>query len=249
MISETAAQLFNRLCDKPNLSDLDGKIFFKQKDDIFFAEFAGNESCGKTELMLNSIVNTIMPKEWNNLCIKGMNYTAIVIDLAYKFPAIRLITLLENRIKLFSESNNCELDIDCFVKDCLSRFYKFVCNSTSDFINVLSYIPQFVNENPGVCLVAIDNIEVFYWIDKVKGSRSNFAIEKLLRVLVVELKINVIICRTILFEEKNEYKKSFDIPKYNLNLILKSNNLFVCSSKNYSQITTFTIDRNGVKYL
>ena len=235
--------------DKPHFSDLDPKIFYQQRD-IYLVELAGNENCGKTELMLHLIINTIMPEEWNSLNFGGKKCTAIVLDLAYKFPMLRLITLLENRLKLMMESKSCEIDTESFVHDCLCRLYKFNCNSTLELVDVLNYIPQFVNENPTVCLLAIDNIEAFYWIDKLKGLRSYSAIEKALKVLVLELKINIIICRTTLFKEKSDLKKVFELPQFNFYLLPKGNNMFVCSSRGSKNIiNTFIIDKNGVNYL
>ena len=206
--------MFVRLSTKPALEEIDGRFFIPSqcKNKTRVIECYGDEGCGKTEVLLHFVVNTILPDRWEHLNIGGQNAVAIFIDLDYKFPMIRLISLLEQRLIACSESTEkCESSSNQFVKSCLERFYKVNCHSTLQFVITLYSLNKFINNRPDTSLILIDNILSFHWIDKYehankKGSQDIYQMEvvEALRKLISNFGLNVILSRPVLFADDSK---------------------------------------------
>ncbi|CAM6102462.1 unnamed protein product [Calypogeia fissa] len=61
-------------------------------------EIAGPPGSGKTELLLQSVVSCILPKEWEGISLGGSEKPVLYLDLDCRFDIRRLVHLLESRI-------------------------------------------------------------------------------------------------------------------------------------------------------
>lgn len=218
---ETAAQLFARLSSRPCLDDIEQKLFRRNKTK--FVEILGGEGSGKTELLLCLIVNTIIPKQWNGIELGGIGSCVLFIDTDYKFPFIRFISLIEQRLicKCLTKIDNRNIsDIDTgeFVKSCLRNFYKVNCSSMLQINETLKSLQSFLGDNPDTILILIDNITTYYWSEKFHSKQDVYnhveAFNQLIKDLVDVNNLSVVVTRNQLEESTNHnYEKFASLTK------------------------------------
>ncbi|XP_032234876.1 DNA repair protein XRCC2 [Nematostella vectensis] len=193
MAAENAAQLFSRLGSKQSLDGLDKKLFVDIPDGIKagdVVEFYGKEGCGKTEMLLHLAANCIMPRSWHELYLGGKGVSVIFIDTDYHFQILRLIAIMEYRVKTaferheerHKEQTN-EKDVkmkdigktaesETLIKQCLTRLFIVRCNSSVELLATLLSMEQLIICKPEICVMMIDSLSAFYWVDRSSGGES-----------------------------------------------------------------------------
>jgi hypothetical protein len=81
------------------------------------------------------------------LQVHGHSVGALFIDLDGRFPLMRLVAILENRLRKSWKSNLGELaaeDCERFVRECLARFFLVRCNGYLNFLATLLSLEAFL---------------------------------------------------------------------------------------------------------
>ncbi|XP_021378520.1 DNA repair protein XRCC2-like [Mizuhopecten yessoensis] len=219
--SETGAQLLARLGSRPDISKVEPILFpmgLKGKDVL---ELYGSEGCGKTEMLLHIACSLILPKTWRGWNFGGCGASLIFIDTDYKFSILRLVTLLEKRITHFVEHNqqvtlseNSEAtfnptsrDIEVVIKESLERLNVLQCKSSLQLLATLHSLEARISTNPDICVIMIDSISAFYWLDRCTGGESVTAQETVMNLIVDILSHLVNDYNLVLLATKSAYFK------------------------------------------
>ncbi|XP_056375577.1 DNA repair protein XRCC2 [Hyla sarda] len=173
--AESGTQLLARLEGRASLKDLEPLLFASGdcplQGDII--EFHGPEGSGKTEMFCHLISRCILPASDG-----GLQVEVVYIDTDYHFDMLRLVTILEHRLSKSDEET---------VKQCLGRFFLVYCNSSVQLLLTLYSLENMFCSRPSLCLLIVDSLSSFYWIDRNNGgetiSRQEFNIRKCIELL------------------------------------------------------------------
>ncbi len=187
------SQLLLDGCRRKPLGDLGiplfGRINLTQTNAV--VEITGEEGSGKTELLLHALVSCILPEVWHGVALGGAEAAAVFFDCDYRFSLLRLITVLESRIK--SAVVGADLDValsssthssagsattasaapisidtdayDSLISECLARLFVFRCSSSLEFLATLQSLWGLLDLNPAIRLICLDSIAALYWFD------------------------------------------------------------------------------------
>jgi DNA-repair protein XRCC2 len=121
-------------------------------------EFHGPEGTGKTEMLYHVTARCILPKSEG-----GLEVEVLFIDTDYHFDMLRLVTILEHRLSHSSEET---------IKHCLGRLFLVYCSSSTQLLLTLYSLETMFCSHPCLCLLILDSLSAFYWIDRVNGGES-----------------------------------------------------------------------------
>ncbi|KAL0618515.1 DNA repair protein XRCC2 [Plecturocebus cupreus] len=121
-------------------------------------EFHGPEGTGKTEMLYHLTARCILPKAEG-----GLEVEVVFIDTDYHFDMLRLVTILEHRLSQSSEE---------MIKCCLGRLFLVYCSSSTHLLLTLYSLESMFCSRPSLCLLILDSLSAFYWIDRVNGGES-----------------------------------------------------------------------------
>lgn len=121
-------------------------------------EFHGPEGTGKTEMLYHLTARCILPKSEG-----GLEVEVLFIDTDYHFDMLRLVTILEHRLSQSSEE---------IIKSCLGRFFLVYCSNSTQLLLTLYSLETVFCSHPSFCLLILDSLSAFYWIDRVNGGES-----------------------------------------------------------------------------
>ncbi|KAM3334051.1 hypothetical protein ACQJBY_028859 [Aegilops geniculata] len=147
-------------------------------------EIAGPSGSGKSQLLLMSAVQCILPKEWEGVYFGGLGKAVMYIDLDCRFDVLRLAQILRKRIAAGCSVHptNEEFETDgskdkfrlfesTLFSDCMKRFLYVRCYNSSELIAALKSLKSQSEARNGifgigVYLLMLDSIGAFYWIDR-----------------------------------------------------------------------------------
>uniref|UniRef100_A0A8C3P9E4 X-ray repair cross complementing 2 n=1 Tax=Chrysemys picta bellii TaxID=8478 RepID=A0A8C3P9E4_CHRPI len=127
-------------------------------NDSYVVEFHGPEGTGKTEMLYYLIARCVLPKSGG-----GLEVEVMFIDTDYHFDMLRLVTILEHRLSQSTEE---------MIKQCLGRLFLVNCNSSTQLLLTLYSLENKFCAHPSLCIVILDSISAFYWIDRSNGGES-----------------------------------------------------------------------------
>ncbi|XP_034986005.1 DNA repair protein XRCC2 [Zootoca vivipara] len=158
--AESGAQLLARLEGRGSLKTLEPCLFADEGYPIHgdIVEFHGPEGTGKTEMLYHLIARCILPKSGG-----GLDVGVLFIDTDFHFDLLRLVTILEHRLPQGTEE---------MIKQCLGRFFLVNCSSSPQLLLTLFSLENMFCSHPSLCLLIIDSISAFYWIDRVNGGEN-----------------------------------------------------------------------------
>ncbi|XP_067398839.1 DNA repair protein XRCC2 [Emydura macquarii macquarii] len=158
--AESGTQLLARLEGRSSLKNLEPCLFADEGFPIHGAvvEFHGPEGTGKTEMLYHLIARCVLPISGG-----GLEVEVMFIDTDYHFDMLRLVTILEHRLSQSTEE---------MVKECLGRLFLVNCNSSAQLLLTLYSVENKFCAHPSLCLVILDSISAFYWIDRSNGGES-----------------------------------------------------------------------------
>ncbi|XP_043922825.1 DNA repair protein XRCC2 [Protopterus annectens] len=158
--SESGTELLVRLEGRSSLKNLAPLLFAEEGFPIHgdVVEFHGPEGTGKTEMLYELVARCILP-----LSVGGLEVEVIFIDTDYHFDMLRLVAILEHRLSQNTED---------MMKTCLTRLFVVYCNSSIQLFLTLHSLENLFCCHPALCLVIIDSISAFYWIDRGNGGDS-----------------------------------------------------------------------------
>nr|XP_033787543.1 DNA repair protein XRCC2 [Geotrypetes seraphini] len=157
---ESGTELLARLEGRSSLKNLEPLLFTEEGFPIHgdVIELYGPEGTGKTEMFYHLLTRCILPKSEG-----GLQVEVLFIDMDYHFDMLRLVTILERRLSQSTEE---------IVKQCLSRFFLVYCSSSIQLLLTLHYLESMICSHPSLCLLILDSISAFYWIDRNNGGES-----------------------------------------------------------------------------
>ena len=145
-------------------------------------QVSGENNCGKTEVLLNTIADTILPDQWKSVKLPGRNLSAIFISTNYKFDVLRLVCIMENKLKEALQKQNVKLKIclpsiteqKSIVTSSLKQCYIFKTSSEDELLSTVEWIPVFLQNVLNVSVVAIDNVAAYYWMERTKHGQAKY---------------------------------------------------------------------------
>ncbi|XP_004430647.1 PREDICTED: DNA repair protein XRCC2 [Ceratotherium simum simum] len=158
--AESGTELLARLEGRSSLKDIEPYLFADEDSPVLgdILEFHGPEGTGKTEMLYHLTARCILPKSEG-----GLEVEVLFIDTDYHFDMLRLVTILEHRLFQSSEE---------IIKRCLGRFFLVYCNSSTQLLLTLYSLEAMFCSHPSLCLLIVDSLSAFYWIDRVNGGES-----------------------------------------------------------------------------
>ncbi|KAK9822572.1 hypothetical protein WJX74_006276 [Apatococcus lobatus] len=133
-------------------------------------EISGASGSGKTELLTQAAAAAILPKV-SGLDL-GRGEHAIYLDLDGKFDLIRLMQVLQGRLRAAEpEANQQGVELpDDVLRPSLQRFHLIQCHSSFDYLAALWTLRNLIpilQEAEGCQLLLLDNVAAFYWLDRI----------------------------------------------------------------------------------
>ncbi|XP_034885741.1 DNA repair protein XRCC2 [Mirounga leonina] len=158
--AESGTELLARLEGRSSLKEIEPYLFADEDSSVHgdILEFHGPEGTGKTEMLYHLTARCILPKSEG-----GLEVEVLFIDTDYHFDMLRLVTILEHRLSQSSEE---------MVKCCLGRLLLVNCSSNTQLLLTLYSLETVVCSHPSLCLLILDSLSAFYWIDRVNGGES-----------------------------------------------------------------------------
>lgn len=158
--AESGTELLARLEGRSSLKELEPNLFAEEDSPMHgdILEFHGPEGTGKTEMLYHLTARCILPKSEG-----GLQIEVLFIDTDYHFDMLRLVTILEHRLSQSSEEA---------VKLCLGRLFLACCSSSMQLLLTLHSLEGLLCRHPSLCLLIVDSLSSFYWIDRVSGGES-----------------------------------------------------------------------------
>ncbi|KAL7873999.1 hypothetical protein SRHO_G00049690 [Serrasalmus rhombeus] len=170
-MAETGAQLLARVAGRQSLKDIGQHVFPEDggpaQGDV--VEFHGVEGSGKTEMLYHFMIHCVLPKDSG-----GLEVEVVFIDTDYHFDMLRLVSILEARLTPTAEENadSAESETEEAVRSCLRRLSVVHCSSSVQLLLTLHYLEGTFCSRPALCLLVIDSISAFYWVDRSSGGES-----------------------------------------------------------------------------
>ena len=205
-------QLLARLHCKPSLTCLEPTLLPDSTPPKSVYELSGEEGCGKTQLLLHLVISAILPKSWCGIPTAGLGVSVVYVDLDYHFSMIRLTTMLETRIQgvlsVHDSNQDARPSVEDLIKQCLSQLYVIRCSSSSQFLITLHSLETLLSNNPNICILMIDSISAFYWIDRSTGGSTGYSrtnnklVVEALRELLLTYNLVVFCAKAELFEQR-----------------------------------------------
>nr|XP_045016925.1 DNA repair protein XRCC2 [Jaculus jaculus] len=158
--AESGTELLARLEGRSSLKEIEPNLFADEDSPVHgdVVEFHGPEGTGKSEMLYHLTARCVLPKSEG-----GLEIEVLFIDTDYHFDMLRLVTVLEHRLSRSSEEA---------VKLCLARLFLVRCSGSSQLLLTLHSLEAVLCSHPALCLVMLDSLSAFYWIDRVKGGES-----------------------------------------------------------------------------
>lgn len=155
--AESGTELLARLEGRSSLKELEPNLFADEDSPVHgdILEFHGPEGTGKTEMLYHLTARCILPKSEG-----GLQIEVLFIDTDYHFDMLRLVTVLEHRLSQSSEET---------IKLCLGRLFLAYCSSSMQLLLTLYSLEALLCSHPSLCLLIVDSMSSFYWIDRVSG--------------------------------------------------------------------------------
>ncbi|XP_070048495.1 DNA repair protein XRCC2 homolog isoform X3 [Nicotiana tomentosiformis] len=167
-------------------------------------EIVGPSPSSKTRILIQAAINCILPKAWKGINYGGLERLVMFIDLDCRFDVLSLSQSLKQRIikanghKLNkvddslsgSKDVHSEYDQELFAVS-MRRFLYIRCYDSSEFLATLKTMHlQLQKEKEahgtGVCLLMIDSIGAFYWMDRASPSIPPGSINRLEKSLSLQ---------------------------------------------------------------
>ncbi|KAL1006444.1 hypothetical protein UPYG_G00072500 [Umbra pygmaea] len=170
-VTENGAQLFARLEGRRSLRDIEAHIFPDGAGPLQgnVVEFHGIEGSGKTETLFHLVTRCILPADRG-----GLEVEVMYVDTDYHFDMLRLVTVLEPRLgeEAKEEEGVAAAESEERVRACLGRLSLVHCSSSVQLLLTLHYLENTFCCRPALCLLVIDSISAFYWVDRSGGGES-----------------------------------------------------------------------------
>ncbi|KAF5808693.1 putative DNA repair protein XRCC2 [Helianthus annuus] len=200
-VDESAKQMLSRVLKERPLLHLPPPLHRVPIGVNSILEIVGPSPSAKTEILLQVVVNCILPKNRNGVQYGGLEHSVLFLDLDCRLEIYRLSHLLKLRIteanrphKTKGSSNQPECDETDVFNECMKRFLYTRCYDSFEFLSALKVLNHKLTDN-GVHILMIDNIGAFHSIDRGFSSlpqlnpiRKNIGVQSVFEAVVQEIK-------------------------------------------------------------
>lgn len=195
-------------------------------------ELVGPSPSAKTQILIQTAITCILPKDWKGINYGGFEYLVLFIDLDSRFDIQRFSQMLIHRImEPYGQSSG---DYDKKLYDlCMSRFLYVRCSDSFQFLQTLKTLNWRLDKEKeihgvSVHLLMIDSIGAFHWMDRAsmllslkENSRKTLFLQSVSEAVVQDIKkllqvhpMLVIATKSVIFWNKSstasiEVKGSF----------------------------------------
>lgn len=172
---ESGVQFLARLHNRPGLQNFFNELFPNGLTNRETVELCGNLSSGKTLLLTQLIAKCIMPMNYNDKTIGGLDVNVVFINTDHHFKMQRLRDFLLNNLKQndICTGTNSTL-IDGIIKLAFDNLIIINCYSKAQFFVTLETLNLVIMKSENIGLVAIDSIASYYWENRESGGEWSF---------------------------------------------------------------------------
>lgn len=161
-------------------------FFIDQNPASTVIEVAGSDGVGKTTVLLQEAVATILPSVWGPWNIGGQQARAALLDCDLRFSLTRLVELMRHRIRSFArlcdeQGNDIEnrssdkiedSEIEKIIRASLKRLFISKIHSTRELVATIHSLASNMN-GTSVKRILIDGIMAFRWMDRMSGGNRS----------------------------------------------------------------------------
>jgi len=184
-----------RLISKPDVLQVDSDVFPNGLKPGEVIELSGEEGTGKSQYLIHILANALLPKEWKEVEVGGLEVNVVFIDNAYTFTILRLVTVLEHRLlnaitcrKVDIKKENrgeemtiadeqddkLSMELEVCVCQCLDRLLLAQCRSSAQCLLTLRSLESVLPAKSSVRFILIDSLDSFLHQDKFNKTEGQF---------------------------------------------------------------------------
>ncbi|XP_067011496.2 DNA repair protein XRCC2 [Anabrus simplex] len=173
--AESGLQLLARLHLRPDLKGLDAVLFENGPNPNDIIEISGDPSSGKTLMIMQFLVKCLLPSQWLDYSIGGLNAGAVMINTDHHFNLLKLVNLMEAWlvksavVPVTSASKLTNLVIEEIIKDSLKRLTILSCHDSTQLFVTFYSLESILSTNTNISLILLDSISAYYWQDTMVG--------------------------------------------------------------------------------
>ncbi|CAH0393457.1 unnamed protein product [Bemisia tabaci] len=265
--AESGVQLLARLNSHQSTAGLEEHLFHSGPEPKETIEIKGGPSTGKTLLLTQFIMKSILPPMFKDIKLNGLNVGVILIETDSHFNILKLVNLMERFILKKSTSKGITIeqeDIENLIKSSLNNLFLLTCHSSPELFVTFHQIPSLLIIHPSVSLILLDSVAAFYQQDVRSGGirKIDLYCRKLVQVLqkcVNDYNVTTIYTKPSFFQSKSSILEEFSVEpkvgKINRRIELKfhesESNMFVATIQNSNSSTQvmYTINNQGLKWI
>lgn len=147
-------------------------------------EIAAAAACsGKTQLLYQIILLSLLPVEHKDEPINGRGNAVVLLDLSGRFSVLRLHHLMHNHISSICSRSSLTLpeqEISSLISDSFTHLHIFHPQSSSSLLSTLAALPSFLLSSPSthfsanrpLGLLAINDLSAFLWQDRLDADEG-----------------------------------------------------------------------------
>ncbi|XP_043497208.1 DNA repair protein XRCC2 [Polistes fuscatus] len=164
---ETGLQLITRLRKNLCVSEFDNILFFNGLTNTDIIEITGNVSSGKSLLLANILAKCILPDKYDDIHIKGLAASAVLINTDCHFQISKLIKIMSTIVIDLCKSVNIKKvnneTINKIINSVLDNLIIINCYDKDQFLLTLHTLESIFFCNEKIVILAIDSISAYYW--------------------------------------------------------------------------------------
>lgn len=228
--TETAFHMIARGQKRPPLNGIENNLFPFGPQPGEVVEFHGEASVGKTLLLLECIKKCILPSQYDELSIGGLEAGVIFLNSDIHFNIAALVTLLRNHLKYCIPDMVSKSEIiNKIVITSLSRLTIFNIYDSEALYTTFRVVERLLCTNINISLLVLDSISSFYWQDRLGDGvkKMDTYISHVLNTLhryIHPFQITLFFTRPSYFQTKNIIPRSlsleFQLHKVNTSIEL-----------------------------
>lgn len=159
---ESGLQLFARTNESQNnqilkFPILPGSLYARE-----FIEISGECGVGKSLLLLDFIVNAILPQTYGSIQLQGNDTQVIVLNTDHQFNIGHVANLLELKLKVHLKMNP-PISI---IHECLKKITMLNCYDSIQLKYTFLNLEYILQNNKQIKLLAMDSLCSYYWMDR-----------------------------------------------------------------------------------
>lgn len=217
--AESGFQLLSRCDSRLSVVGLDPVVFRDGPKLNDIIEISGDPGTGKTLLITQYLVKSLLPSKWKDNFIGGFCVGVVLVNTDHHFQLFKLVSMMEmwlmkcgdneNEKKTFFNSET----IEEIIKDSLKRLIILNCHDNTQFRVTLHSLEGVLNANHFISLVVIDSISAYYWLDTLQGGIKKMDLYikqtlKSIRNYLKKYKVLVLYTKQLYFQSANK------LPRY-----------------------------------